>query len=88
MSNFVIAVAMDTLRSEQFRHRGCDSHFAQGANSFSQLRDPLRSEQFHFRGRDSRFAQETVLISQVAGAFCTLFKPWFPIAEEPLTPGI
>ena len=65
MSNFVIAVAMDTLRSEQFRHRGCDSHFAQGANSFSHLRDPLRSEQFHFRGCDSHFAQGTISFSQL-----------------------
>ena len=57
----------------QFHYRGCD--------------DGLRKWQFHFGKCDSRFAQETTLISQVADVFCSVFKPWFPIAKAPLTPG-
>ena len=38
VNNFAIAVAIATLRNEQFRHRGCDSHFAQWTISWSRLR--------------------------------------------------
>ena len=63
----------DGLRKWQFRYRGCDER--------------LRKGQFHFGKCDSRFAQEAALISQVADVFCSNFKPWFPIAKAPLTPG-
>ena len=70
--NFIIAVAMRVCASDNF--------------IFAVAIAVLRKWQFHFGKCDSRFAQKATLISQVADVFCSVFKPWFPIAKASLTP--
>ena len=85
--NFIFAVAMTVCARDNFIFAVAMTVCASDNFIFAVAIAGLRKGQFHFGKCDSRFAQETTLISQVADVFCSNFKPWFPIAKEPLTPG-
>ena len=50
-----------------------DETLSEGQFHFGKCGGRLRKVIYLHRSRDSRFAQKTVLISQVAGTFCTLY---------------
>ena len=65
VNNFVIAVAIATLRKEQTHFRTCETLCAVSNFIFAVAIATLRSEQFRYRGCDSHFAQGANSFSQL-----------------------
>ena len=65
VNSFAIAVAIVTLRNEQFRYRGCETPCAVNNFAIAVAIATLRNEQFRHRGCDSHFAQWTISLSRL-----------------------